>query len=56
MLAEIEKDHPFLKETLLSAMGKIEPGRLLDTRFLDLEQNSEDMGLAAEELIALESA
>ena len=56
MLAEIEKDHPFLKETLLSAMGKIEPGRLLDTRFLDLDQNSEDMGLAAEELIALQSA
>ena len=51
MLAEIEKDHPFLKETLLSAMGKIEPGRLLDTRFLDLDQNSEDVGLAAEELI-----
>ena len=56
MLAEIEKDHPFLKETLLSAMGKIEHGRLLDTRFLDLEQNREDVGLAAEELIALRSA
>lgn len=56
MLTEIEKDHPFLKETLLSAMGKIETGRLLDTRFLDLDENSENAGLAAEELIVLESA
>ncbi|MGH9692805.1 MAG: ATP-binding protein [Bryobacteraceae bacterium] len=56
MLAEIEKDHPFLKETLLSAMGKIEPGRLLDTRFLDLDGNSEDPAFAAEELITLQPA
>ncbi len=56
MLAEIEKDHPFLKETLLSAMGKIEPGRLLDTRFLDLESNNEDASLAADELITLQPA
>jgi tRNA 2-thiocytidine biosynthesis protein TtcA len=33
----LEKDHPYLKETLLSAMGKIDTGRLLDTRFLDLD-------------------
>ena len=56
MLAEIEKDHPFLKETLLSAMGKIEPGRLLDTRFLDLEENRENAELAAGELVVLQSA
>ena len=56
MLAEIEKDHPFLKETLLSAMGKIEPGRLLDTRFLDLEENRENGDLAADELVVLQSA
>ncbi|HLZ07916.1 MAG TPA: PP-loop domain-containing protein, partial [Chloroflexota bacterium] len=37
MFAELEKDHPHLTETLLSAMGKIEPDRLLDTRYLDLE-------------------
>ena len=36
LFAEIEKEHPHLKETLLSAMGKIETGRLLDTRYLDL--------------------
>jgi len=37
LFAEIEKDYPHLKETLLAAMGKIETDRLLDTRFLDLE-------------------
>lgn len=36
--AEIEKEHPFLKETLLSAMGNVEVSRLLDTRFLDLDE------------------
>jgi tRNA 2-thiocytidine biosynthesis protein TtcA len=39
VFGEIEKDHPNLKETLLSAMGTIETGRLLDTRFLDLDNN-----------------
>ena len=37
MFADLEKDHPHLKENLLSAMGNIEPQRLLDTRFLDLD-------------------
>lgn len=37
MLAELEKEHPFLKETLISAMSHVETGRLLDTRFLDLD-------------------
>lgn len=37
MFAELEQDHPFLKETLLSAMGRIETSRLLDTRFLDID-------------------
>lgn len=35
----MEAKHPFLKETLLSAMGNIDAGRLLDTRFLDLDGN-----------------
>ncbi|MFL6464716.1 MAG: ATP-binding protein [Bryobacteraceae bacterium] len=35
---EVEKEHPFLKETLLSAMGNVEVSRLLDTRFLDLDE------------------
>ncbi len=44
MLGDIEKDHPFLKETLLSAMGRIDPSRLLDTRFLDLDNISDESG------------
>jgi len=58
MFAEIEKQHPFLKETMLSAMGNIDPGRLLDTRFLDLEGNAEESGFFSEEnqLISVKSA
>ncbi len=37
IFAGLEKEHPFLKETLLSAMANIDTGRLLDTRFLDLD-------------------
>jgi tRNA 2-thiocytidine biosynthesis protein TtcA len=37
MFGTLEQEYPHLKETLLSAMGKIETGRLLDPRFLDLE-------------------
>ncbi len=37
MFAGFEEQHPHLKESLLAAMGNIETGRLLDTRFLDLE-------------------
>jgi tRNA 2-thiocytidine biosynthesis protein TtcA len=37
LLGNIEKDYPHLKETMLSAMGHIETGRLLDPRFLDLD-------------------
>jgi tRNA 2-thiocytidine biosynthesis protein TtcA len=39
MLGHLEQDYPYLKETLLTAMGKIETGRLLDPRFLDLDGN-----------------
>ena len=34
LLGGLEKEHPHLKESLLSAMGNIETGRLLDTRYL----------------------
>ena len=37
LFGTLEKDYPHLKETLLSAMGKIETGRLLDPRYLDLD-------------------
>jgi tRNA 2-thiocytidine biosynthesis protein TtcA len=49
MFGEIEKDHPHLKETLLSAMGKIDTGRLLDTRFLDLDSANEEAGFFPDE-------
>jgi tRNA 2-thiocytidine biosynthesis protein TtcA len=41
MFGELEKEHPYLKETLLSAMGNIQTGRLLDPRFLDLDGENE---------------
>ncbi|HEX4809773.1 MAG TPA: ATP-binding protein [Bryobacteraceae bacterium] len=54
--SELEKDHPFLKETLLTAMGNIETSRMLDTRFLDLEGESEEAGFfPEEELIRLQT-
>ncbi len=49
MFSEIEKDYPFLKETLLSAMGNIDAARLLDPRFLDLESTNDDSGFFGEE-------
>jgi tRNA 2-thiocytidine biosynthesis protein TtcA len=56
MLAELERGHPFLKETLLSAMGRIETSRLLDTRFLDLEGSDIPASVAGnEELVTLNS-
>ena len=41
LFSEIEKDYPHLKETLLSAMGNLEPERLLDPRYLDLGGTAE---------------
>lgn len=46
IFAELEQQHPFLKESLLSAMANIDTGRLLDTRFLDLEGTSRQSELA----------
>jgi tRNA 2-thiocytidine biosynthesis protein TtcA len=43
MFGELEKEYPFLKENLLSAMSNIEPQRLLDTRFLDLDSGDADL-------------
>jgi tRNA 2-thiocytidine biosynthesis protein TtcA len=41
IFTDLEQDHPFLKENLLSAMGNLQPQRLLDTRYLDLEAGEE---------------
>jgi tRNA 2-thiocytidine biosynthesis protein TtcA len=40
MFAELEREHPHLKETMLSAMGNVDTGRLLDPRFLNLEMEA----------------
>lgn len=45
---ELEKDHPHLKETLLSAMGPVDTARLLDTRYLDLDSEGEESGFFAD--------
>jgi tRNA 2-thiocytidine biosynthesis protein TtcA len=37
LFSEIEKEHPHLRESLLAAMGNLEPDRLLDPRYLDLD-------------------
>ena len=37
MFAGLEQEHPRLRESLLAAMSHIETGRLLDTRYLDLD-------------------
>ena len=36
-IAGWETEHPHLRENILSAMGNIDHGRLLDTRYLDLD-------------------
>ncbi len=41
IFAEWEVDHPHLKDNLLAAMGNIDPSRLLDARYLDLESAAE---------------
>jgi tRNA 2-thiocytidine biosynthesis protein TtcA len=37
IIAELEREYPHLKENMLSAMGNVDTGRLLDPRFLELE-------------------
>lgn len=37
-VADLEKDFPRVKESLLSAMGNIEPDRLLDPRFFNADE------------------
>lgn len=42
LIGTLEAEHPHLRETLLRALGNIEAARLLDPRFLDLENSSEE--------------
>jgi tRNA 2-thiocytidine biosynthesis protein TtcA len=41
IFAELEQEHPHIKDSLLSAMGNLQPSRLLDTRYLDLDGKEE---------------
>jgi tRNA 2-thiocytidine biosynthesis protein TtcA len=41
VLSGLEAEYPRLKESLISAMGNIEPSRLLDARYLSLDESSE---------------
>lgn len=41
IFSELENEYPYLKQTLLTAMGNIQPSRLLDVRYLDLEETRE---------------
>src|SRR5690242_8124423 len=38
LFADLEREYPHLKENMLSAMGNVDTGRLLDPRFLDLDE------------------
>jgi tRNA 2-thiocytidine biosynthesis protein TtcA len=51
--AEIESEHPHLKSTLLRAMGNLNPSRLLDLNYLDLDSVSEEAGPAGDPLPVL---
>ena len=42
LFEELEKEYPHLKQTLLTAMGNLETSRLLDLRYLDLENTAEE--------------
>jgi len=44
IFAEMEKEHPHLKDSLLSAMGNVDTSRLLDTRFLNSNSAGEESG------------
>ena len=49
--ADLEQDYPHLKENLLSAMGNIEPQRLLDLRYFDPDAGDEPAAAPGEELL-----
>ena len=43
-LGELKQDHPRVLENILSAMGKLDTSRLLDTRFLALDGDTVETG------------
>jgi len=38
IFADLEKDYPHLKQTMLTAMGNLTPERLLDERYINLDE------------------
>ena len=42
LIADLERDYPRVKESLLSAMGNIEGDRLLDPRYLQVERAGDE--------------
>jgi tRNA 2-thiocytidine biosynthesis protein TtcA len=56
MFAEIEQDYPHLKQTLLTAMGNLHTSRMLDLRYLDLENGSEEETASALPIVGQEEA
>ena len=48
IFAELEKDYPHLKQTMLTAMSNVTTSRLLDLRYLALDQDSDAAGGAPE--------
>lgn len=51
IFTELERDYPNLKNTLLTAMSRIDTERLLDTRFLDLDGSRQPSGEAPEQAL-----
>jgi tRNA 2-thiocytidine biosynthesis protein TtcA len=51
LFAHLERQHPYLKETMLAAMSRLEPARLLDVRFLDLDGGAAEE--AGEQLVSI---
>ena len=52
LFGELEREHPHLKENILSAMGNVDTGRLLDTRYLKLD-GEEQAETVVEELFPI---
>lgn len=50
-LADWEREHPHLRENILTAMGNINHGRLLDTRYLDPEGDIDEETVATNTLL-----
>ena len=50
-IAEWERETPYLRENIMTAMGNINHGRLLDTRYLDLDGEPEEPETEKQEII-----